>query len=437
MMSASFHWKHRSNEQGKNPLDKSAMPSSTSHYMSTNNSTNNGTGTSTNTSGSSSHYTIAPRSFSEMVPSQQQQQQNKKRKRYSDDDSETHNETHSENNNDTSQEQFKPHNHRDQTASGLSHLQQQQSQQQHSSSSSQQLHYFHGSSKTKRTKIPKIIGQPLPTSRLIESLDKTHLEKLLHSLIDIHPELNKTIQKITPKPSLENLLSILQDKHAQLIDHLPYKCSETSDYSYLRIKPYLQEFLSCLEDYVLYYLPSNNYSETKHKLIQSLKFIDEATSTIHKLPNFTNSEYQYMRNLTYEQLINCWLILVNQETNCDTGNGLDYTEFHKIVEELDLLESLKQHGVQSGQEGFSKVIEAVQNKLGQNQILLSRQFGIDYGNDMTVSSSNGNRSGTGAGFGGGGGGASRSGSGSGTSSNALSDMITVDYSSYSLSNRSV
>lgn len=437
-MSASFHWKHRSNEQGKNPLDKSAMPSSTLHYMSTSNSTNNGTGTSTNTSGSSSHYTIAPRSFSEMVPSQQQQQQqNKKRKRYSDDDSETHSETHSENNNDTSQEQFKPHNHHDQTASRLLHLQQQQLQQQHSLLLLQQLHYFHGSSKTKRTKIPKIIGQPLPTSRLIESLDKTHLEKLLHSLIDIHPELNKTIQKITPKPSLENLLLILQDKHAQLIDHLPYKCSETSDYSYLRIKPYLQEFLSCLEDYVLYYLPSNNYSETKHKLIQSLKFIDEATSTIHKLPNFTNSEYQYMRNLTYEQLINCWLILVNQETNCDTGNGLDYTEFHKIVEELDLLESLKQHGVQSGQEGFSKVIEAVQNKLGQNQILLSRQFGIDYGNDMTVSSSNGNRSGTGAGFGGGGGGASRSGSGSGTSSNALSDMITVDYSLYSLSNRSV
>ena len=54
-----------------------------------------------------------------------------------------------------------------------------------------------GSSKFKKAKTPKISGQPLPLPRLIESLDKSNLQKLVQDLITVHPELQSTLIKIS------------------------------------------------------------------------------------------------------------------------------------------------------------------------------------------------------------------------------------------------
>ncbi|CAK9436118.1 uncharacterized protein LODBEIA_P06760 [Lodderomyces beijingensis] len=255
------------------------------------------------------------------------------------------------------------------------------------------------SNSNKRIKTPKIIGHPLPTSRIIESLDKTNLQKLLLSLVDIHPELNKTIGKITPMPSTDGLLNILNQKFTQIIDSLPYKCDSTSDYSYLRVKPFLHEFLSCLEDYVLHILPHTN-PHKYHRLSHALNFLHEATSFIHKLPNFTNSEYQYIRNTTHEQLANCWLIILNQEKAVEEGE-----DFYKVVEELQLVAKLKMHALEeAGGEKFKKVLECVELKLFQAEELFKEQANGD------MSGNYGNR--------------------------RLNELITVDYSQYSLANPS-
>ncbi|KAI5968783.1 STS1 [Candida margitis] len=310
-------------------------------------------------------------------------------------------------------------------------------------------------SKHKRSKTPRIIGQPLPPTRIIETLDKPELTKLIYSLMDIHPELNKTITKISQPPSISNILAILNTKHDSIINHLPYKCDASSDYSYLRIKPYLIDFLNCLEDYILWILPPN-----QHDLLTSLWFLHESTNLIHKLPNFTNSEFQYTRNLTYETMINSWIIIFNQDLANDeiyqifqkqssTGGGTnkhhhdgneDDNEDEEDDEDDELIEKLRIH--QRYCSKFGQIIEIYQEKLHQYKLAMNEQYNNGLGGDCAGVAGNG---GAGAGTGGGVVGNNNGnhhphhhhhhgGDGSMATNARLNEFVTVDYSQYSLNN---
>ena len=62
----------------------------------------------------------------------------------------------------------------------------------------------------------------MPLPRLIESLDKSNLQKLVQDLITVHPELQSTLIKISPRPSIQDSIQLLQDKFDMIISHLPY-----------------------------------------------------------------------------------------------------------------------------------------------------------------------------------------------------------------------
>lgn len=269
----------------------------------------------------------------------------------------------------------------------------------------------------KRLRTPKIIGQKLPVDRLIEVLDRSSLQGLLQTLVEMHPEVSNTVDKISPKPSLSSCIELIKEKYDSIIKHLPYKCDVESDYSYLRVKPHLSEFFNCLSDIILSYLPP-----IESNLSVSLRLLDEITGIVGSLPNFTSSEFHYTKQMAYEQIANTWLIVLNHLTHIDdlsnsfSGSHIDSTtntsstsvtttatlpqsnldgpiQLSKIVHELGLEDKLLKYDTMSNGR-FKNVIDFIKSEIENYE-----SFHHTLHN---------NRRGL------------------------LSDLITVDYSSYSL-----
>ena len=273
--------------------------------------------------------------------------------------------------------------------------------------------------KYKRTRTPKISGQKLPVSRLVEVLDRESLQNLLQTLFQQNPEIINTVDRVSPKPGVKECVELLKQKFDCIMAHLPYKCDMESDYSYMRVKPYLNEFLNCLSDFILNFLPP-----TEQNCFISFKFLDESSELIHKLPNFSNSEFQYTKLMAYEQLTNTWLIVINHCLKCDDsfnphgGNAVSpgdvavpsspspvsssttqHSECNvrlvKIVNSLNLREKLVRHNSASRGK-FKVVIECIDTEIENYE-----RF------NHTLNNGNG----------------------------VLSDLITVDYSNFSLAAR--
>lgn len=159
----------------------------------------------------------------------------------------------------------------------------------------------------KRTRVQRIIGQPLPTNRLIEVLDKKNLQQLLTNLISLHPEIAHDVYHCAPKPTVSGAVEILSDKIDMIVNSLPYKVDSSSEYAFLRVKPLIEDFLSALSDYTLHFLPP---VETQPS--NSLEFLDQATALLHKLPNFSKLSNNYFKELAYEQLSHTWCICLKE-----------------------------------------------------------------------------------------------------------------------------
>ncbi|KAK6459537.1 tethering factor for nuclear proteasome STS1 [Scheffersomyces xylosifermentans] len=275
------------------------------------------------------------------------------------------------------------------------------------------INHNNTNNKFKKSKTPKILGQNLPITRLIEVLDHKTLQGLLHDLVQTHPEIGNTINKLSPKPSVQNSINLLKEKFEDIGRHLPYKCDVESDYSYLRIKPYLNEFLSCLSDFILNFLPPIELN-----IIHSLTFLHLITNLIHDLPNFTNNEFQYTRTMAYEQIANTWLIVLSQNiqdsidgdvpasagstsSSADDSATENSIKLVKVVQELDLEEKLNKHNELSHGK-FKVALEFLKSEMEQ----------VEMFNHALTSGQN-----------------SASGSG------VLGDLITVNYSNFSISAR--
>lgn len=258
-------------------------------------------------------------------------------------------------------------------------------------------------SRHKKSRTPRILGQTLPINRLVEVLDHKSLQTVLDSLLVQHPEIAATVSKLAPRPSLANLLELIESKFRCISDHLPYKCDVESDYSYLRIKPHLNEFLNCLLDFILSLLPPVETS-----LLTSSKFLHSITSLIHTLPNFSNNEFQYTRSMAYEQILNAWLIVLSQkflleedasdlEGQAQPQHNLEHSvELIKVIDELNLKECLQKHN-EASLGKFSKTLDFIIAEV-DNYEHLSHTLHHN-------------------------------------GSNLLNDMITVDYSNFSIAAR--
>lgn len=260
--------------------------------------------------------------------------------------------------------------------------------------------YFQ-STRLKRTKTPRILGQSLPVNRLIEVLDHQALQNLLQAVVNHHPEVASTISKIAPRPSASDAITLMQAKFDSILHHLPYKCDVESDYSYIRIKSHLTEFLNCLSDFILNLLPP-----MESNLPNACTVLDKITNMIHDLPNFSNNEFQYTKAMAYEQIANSWLIVLMHKADeaapdavCDdsgvSGNVESSLELIKTIEELDLQNKIEKHNeVCMGK--FSMVADFIKAELDAYEQINHR---INSGGSI------------------------------------LSDFITVDYSNYSIAAR--
>lgn len=230
----------------------------------------------------------------------------------------------------------------------------------------------------KRAKIPIIKGEKLPVTRMIESLNHENVVNLLTELVKVHPEITKTINDIQPKISIEESIKLISNKFQMIKNNLPYK-EELNDYSYLRIKPYLNEFLNCLSDFILNYLPpiENNF-------INSLTFIDFSTNLIIELPDFKNKEFEYIKSKCFEQISNTWLIILNEMLNENNENDENLYNFIKIVNDLDLKNKIMSYN-ESCDNKFENILEFINSKVKVNAI--NEFITIDYSNYLTANSS--------------------------------------------------
>lgn len=167
--------------------------------------------------------------------------------------------------------------------------------------------------------VQRILGQPLPTQRIFEVLDKKNLQVLLNNLINLHPEITDDIYKCAPKPTVINSIEILHSKIESIKSTLPYRVESSSEYSYLRVKPLIEDFLNALSDYTLQFLPPIELNP-----LNSLDFLDQATSLLHELPNFAKHSNNYFKDMAYEQLSHTWCNCLKEfikGTNCSTGSS--------------------------------------------------------------------------------------------------------------------
>lgn len=150
----------------------------------------------------------------------------------------------------------------------------------------------------KRQKNPnEIFGRKLPLNRIIETLNKEKLQKLINSLIIENPEITSKILDISPKITPNDALIELKCKLDLILINMPYKVESTSDYSFLRVKPLVKEFFESLSDYSL-----NFISPIENDLTISINFLKKFLIEIfHKLPKFQAVEFKYFYNLTIEK----------------------------------------------------------------------------------------------------------------------------------------
>jgi protein Cut8 len=228
----------------------------------------------------------------------------------------------------------------------------------------------------KRAKLPIIKGERLPVNRLIETLGKDSLHNLLQDLIKLHPEITQTVHALHPKVQVEDVEKILHEKFQQISDNLPYKGDLENDYSYLRVKPYLNEFLNCLSDFILNYLPPHETNP-----LTSLNFIGFATSLITRLPSFTSQEYKYINDKCYEQVSNTWLIILHDLCPEDNEDEERLYNFIKVVNDLNLKEKLNQLNHISVNK-FDKVLEFINDRFNvfNSNTGLNDLITVDYSN---------------------------------------------------------
>lgn len=255
----------------------------------------------------------------------------------------------------------------------------------------------------KRARTPLISGQRLPVNRLVELLDKSQLKTILEAVMAQHPEVAQTIQKCATKPSPEAIINLIQEKAAQIAAHLPYKCDVESDYSYIRVKPFLTEFLDCISDFILDLLPPMD-----SVLPTSCFILHTITTLIHELPNFSNNEYQYTKAVAYQQLANLWLTLLTRHQKAEEGDSEDANtlssstpepplEWLKTVESMKLLEHLEKHN-EASEGKFAAVVDYLKVEIGNHP-----QFAISCSPEAVA-----------------------------PQGSIFNDLITVDYSNYSI-----
>lgn len=198
----------------------------------------------------------------------------------------------------------------------------------------------------RRTAVSGIQGQPLPLSRALELMDRTQLQSTLLELVKLHPEIQSTFMALQP-PSrgLDQYVTLLRGKLEQVYANLPYSRLRDrlpddtgeglNDYTFVRVKSFLLEFLNCLVDCLLESIPPQVQNP-----LHSLKLLDTATGLLSQLPHFSTASNNYYKNVCYEQVAEIWSTVIRQATQDISFLGATSTV-------LDWLQILQKHNEKS------------------------------------------------------------------------------------------
>jgi protein Cut8 len=194
----------------------------------------------------------------------------------------------------------------------------------------------------------QVFGQKLPLNRVIETLDKNRLQDLIKKLIQEKPELTTTILEASPEITADDALKELKRKLDLILTNIPYKVETTSDYSFLRVKPFVDDFFQSLSDYSLNFIPP-----VENDLTVCISFLKRfLLEVFHKLPQFMAVEFKYFYNITVDKFnvifLDCIsqyleekkqniLLVINEEWLNDFKriNQLNYNHFSKVQSLLE------------------------------------------------------------------------------------------------------
>ncbi|CCF59321.1 hypothetical protein KAFR_0G02890 [Kazachstania africana CBS 2517] len=161
-----------------------------------------------------------------------------------------------------------------------------------------------------------IKGQELPIQRGIEFMEKQQLQNILLDLVKLNdPQITQFINSKISSSNLsyEKCLEHLKAKLTELFENIPYskdfyndmKNNKLDDYAFVRLKPYILEFLNCLIDFVL-----NNIPPIVNNLHESFNFVDNCTEMVLNLPRFQLPSNNYYYDKCLEQLSFIWCSLI-------------------------------------------------------------------------------------------------------------------------------
>lgn len=160
------------------------------------------------------------------------------------------------------------------------------------------------------------VGRPLPLSRLLEDLDKSGLQELIKNLCERHPGLNNEIYKHAPKPSVSRALATLSTLERNVQTAFPFGGETKGEYAYNRVLPHIKELLNALMDYVPQFLPP-----VEEHALETLAFVDGATSIISRLPDWNNPNHALTKREAFEEINGAWIQGFKEASKRGAGLG--------------------------------------------------------------------------------------------------------------------
>jgi protein Cut8 len=177
---------------------------------------------------------------------------------------------------------------------------------------------------SRRLKRPRtnVNGRPLALNRLLETLSADDMRDMLRQICERRPDIGAEVASAAPRPSVQASLDILSKYESTLREAFPYGGSQTSDYSYNRVRQPLMEVLDALKDYTPNFLPPNEMQTAI-----SLNFLDGATNIIHRLPNWESYQHNRHKSEAYEEMAKAWALVIREAAKRGGGIQLQFGEW--------------------------------------------------------------------------------------------------------------
>jgi hypothetical protein len=184
--------------------------------------------------------------------------------------------------------------------------------------------------------------KPYNPLKMLNSLEKDDLLRILHELIQVNPQVNYQLSQIIPKPNLNWAINLLLNLEKKLWEALPYdrinKAGPKSDYSFNRIKPILNELKCNLNDLMDYFNYTMNDQDLDPTI--SISFLTFVITFVQRLPDWTNDEYQKIMKIEiFEKALLCFKLTIIETNNKFKQDGKMFgtfllNEWHKNITEI-------------------------------------------------------------------------------------------------------